>query len=117
MFKLNFLGKSQKGWISSDAVAYEIYKTPNDERQERLWQVEQKANERLELTDAVFQQAESLQKLGFTEYDALHLAFAISAKVDVLLSTDDKLVKRANANFTTLQLKVANPLAWLQEVI
>lgn len=34
-----------------------------------------------------------------------------------MLSTDNKLVKRAGANFTILQLKVANPLAWLQEVI
>lgn len=24
-------------WISSDAVAYEINKAPNEERQERLW--------------------------------------------------------------------------------
>ena len=24
-------------WISSDAAAYEINKTPNEERQERLW--------------------------------------------------------------------------------
>lgn len=110
-------GRNCSSWTNALVCGDEIYKTPNDERQERLWQVEQKANERLELTDAVFQLAESLQKLGFTEYDALHLAFAISAKVDVLLSTDDKLVKRANANFTTLQLKVANPLAWLQEVI
>lgn len=104
-------------WISSDAVAYEIYKTPNEERQERLWQLEQKATERFELNNEVFAQAEALQKLGFTEYDALHLAFTQHAKVDVLLSTDDKLVKRANLNFTVLQLKVANPLAWLQEVI
>ncbi|TXH70789.1 MAG: PIN domain-containing protein [Thiothrix sp.] len=104
-------------WISSDAVAYEIYKTPNEERQERLWQVEQKATERLELTDEVFQQADTLQQLGFTEYDALHLAFAIHAKVDVMLSTDDKLVKRAHANSASLPIKVANPLAWLQEVI
>lgn len=104
-------------WISSDVVAYEIYKTPNEERQERLWLIEQKANERVELTEDIFQQAETIQKLGFTEYDALHLAFAITAQVDVLLSTDDKLIKRAIKHISTLKLKVANPLTWLQEVL
>ena len=104
-------------WISSDAVAYEIYKTPNEERQERLWLLEQKANERIELTECIFQQAATIQKLGFTEYDALHLAFAITAQVDVLLSTDDKLIKKAIKHQATLKLKVANPLAWLQEVL
>lgn len=82
-----------------------------------MWQVEQKAIERLELTDEVFSQAEIIQQLGFTEYDALRLAFAKIANVDVMLTTDDKLVKKANTNIATLQMKVANPLAWLQEII
>ena len=79
-------------WVSSDAVAYEIIKTPSKERQERLWSLESRATERIELTDTILQYAGAIQKLGFTTYDALHLAFALTAHVMYFLSTDDKLL-------------------------
>ena len=104
-------------WVSSDVVAYEINNTPSDERKERLWSMECRASERLELTDAIFQQSEAIQQLGFSTYDALHLAFAEIAEVDIFLSTDDKLLKRAQRCVEQIKVKVANPLAWLQEVI
>ena len=104
-------------WISSDAVAYEISQTPNEERQERLWSLESRSTERLELTDAILQQAETIERLGFTTYDALHLTFAALANVDAFLTTDDKLLKRAQRYPEEIQISVANPLAWLQEVI
>jgi predicted nucleic acid-binding protein len=104
-------------WISSDAVAYEISKAPNEERQERLWALELRATERLELTDAILRQASHHLQFGFKTYDALHLAFAESAKVDVFLTTDDKLLKLAQRHSKELQIAVANPLSWLQEVM
>lgn len=104
-------------WISSDAVAYEISNTPNEERQERLWSLESRATESIELTDTILHHAEAIQTLGFTNYDALHLAFASSVNVDVFLSTDDKLLKRAKRYPEEIKITAANPLAWLQEVI
>jgi predicted nucleic acid-binding protein len=104
-------------WISSDAVAYEISKAPDEERQERLWALELRATERLELTDAILRQASRHLQFGFKTYDALHLAFAESANVDVFLTTDDNLLKRAQRRRKELQVTVANPLSWLQEVI
>ncbi|MEM7536588.1 MAG: PIN domain-containing protein [Chloroflexota bacterium] len=103
--------------LPSDAVAYEISKTPNEERQERLWSLESRSTQCLELTDEILDQAEIFQNLGFTTYDALHLAFAQSANVDVFLSTDDKLVKRAQRYSDDIQIRVDNPLYWLQEVL
>jgi len=50
-------------------------------------------------------------------YDALHLMFAELADVDVFLSTDDKLVKRAQRYGNEITVSVANPLSWLQEVM
>lgn len=103
-------------WISSDAVAYEISKTPNEERQERLWSLELRSTERTEITDSILQRADDLQQLGFTTYDALHLSFAAFANVDVFLSTDDNLLKRAQRHQEEVKIPVANPLSWLQEV-
>lgn len=104
-------------WFSSDAVAYEISKTPNEERQDRLWSLESGATEVLSLTETIYQQSESIQQLGFTSYDAMHLAFALSANVDVFLSTDDKLLKRAKRYPDEIRIAVSNPLSWLQEVM
>ena len=104
-------------WISSEAVAYEINRTPNEERQERLWSLESRSTQRLQLTESILQQAEQLQHLGFTTYDALHLSFAISTDVDVFLTTDDKLLKRAQRYQEEITIRVANPLSWLQEVM
>lgn len=104
-------------WISSEAVAYEINRAPNEERQERLWSLESRSTERLQLTDSILQQAEQLQQLGFTTYDALHLTFAISADIDIFLTTDDQLLKRAQRYQKEIMIPVANPLSWLQEVM
>jgi predicted nucleic acid-binding protein len=104
-------------WISSDAVAYEISRAPNEERQERLWSLQSRSTERLELTNSILQQAAQLQHLGFTTYDALHLAFAEFAEVDVFLTTDDKLLKRAQSFREEIKISVVNPLSWLQEVM
>lgn len=104
-------------WISSDAVAYEIHKTPNEERQERLWSLESRSTKRLQLTNPILQQAEQLEQLGFTTYDALHLAFAAFADADIFLTTDDKLLKRAQRFRAEIKIPVANPLSWLQEVL
>ncbi|MEZ5477492.1 MAG: PIN domain-containing protein [Thiolinea sp.] len=104
-------------WVSSDAIAYEISKTSDEDRQNKLWALESRATEILDLTDAILQHAQTIQQLGFTSYDALHLAFAISADVDIFLSTDDKLLKRAHRYPEVIKITVSNPLSWLQEII
>lgn len=101
--------------FSSDAVAYEISNTPSEERQERLWSLESVATENLVLNDAILRQAEAFNTFGFTNLDALHLAFASSVDVDAFLSTDDKLLKRAQSSPEEIKITVANPLAWFQE--
>ena len=55
--------------------------------------------------------------MGFKSYDALHLACAQDAGVDIFLSTDDKLIKKAIKKKDILKIKVNNPLNWLQGVL
>jgi predicted nucleic acid-binding protein len=50
-------------------------------------------------------------------YDALHVACAEQAQVEVMLTTDDRLVRAAARNADTLKVPVKNPLSWLQEVL
>jgi predicted nucleic acid-binding protein len=69
------------------------------------------------LTDTAISQAQELKALGFRTYDALHLACAEQAAVDIFLTTDDRVLRIATRHTAQLQVRVANPLAWLLEVI
>ncbi len=114
---LNHVEKNDWQWISSDAVLYEIYKTPNDERRERLESLNSRSTSHITVTQNILMRSKKIQTMGFKTYDALHLACAEIARVDVLLSTDDKLLKKANINQDSLEIDIENPLIWLQKVL
>ena len=50
------------------------------------------------MTEKIWTQAEKLGASDFDRYDAIHLAPAENAKVDVFLTTDDNMQKIANRN-------------------
>jgi len=56
--------------------------------------------------------AEELEKSGFDTYDAIHLASAEQAGVDVFLTTDEQIMKVANRNKKLLPFLVENPVKW-----
>ena len=57
-----------------------------------------------------------LESLGFKPFDALHLACAESGNADLLLTTDDQMLRKARSISSQLRVRVENPLTWLQEV-
>lgn len=60
--------------------------------------------------------ARQLQALGFKLWDALHMACAELGQADVFLTIDDKLLNLARRLTGQLNIRVENPLTWLQEV-
>jgi len=58
-----------------------------------------------------------LEDRGFGAVDALHLACAEKAKADVLLTTDDLLLRKSGKYSAMLTVRVANPLTWLEEAL
>ena len=75
----------------------------------------QLATETIPLTEAIKQQANHYQAAGIQTFDAFHLASA-EGKVDIFLTTDDRFLKKAQ-QIPDLQVKVLNPLQWLEEVL
>ncbi len=73
-------------------------------------------HEFVKLDDKTVERSLYLRGKGFSELDALHLACAESAQVDVFLTTDDRLIRRANRLRTVLAVRVLNPLSFLEEV-
>ena len=59
----------------------------------------------------------SLERLGFSTFDALHLAVAEQEEVDVFLTSDDVLVRRARRYISLLRTRVENPLSWYEELV
>jgi hypothetical protein len=96
-------------------LAIEIGRNPDSERRHDVLTLLEFANEVVapQAKDAL--RAESLARLGFGEFDALHLACAELGAVDVFLTTDDGLIRRARRYAEVLHIRVENPVSWYQE--
>jgi predicted nucleic acid-binding protein len=57
-----------------------------------------------------------LEALGYGAFDALHLACAEQAAVDVLLTTDDRFIKQVGRRLGKPTIRVLNPVNWVQEM-
>lgn len=104
-------------WIGSDVLVYELGQTEDVERKERLLLLAGQSHQVIEMTEKILTQAEKLGASGFDSYDAIHLASAENAKVDVFLTTDDNMQKIANRNKKMFSFVVVNPVTWLEEVL
>ena len=72
-----------------------------------------KVDHRIILNQEIDQRSQVLEKLGFGLYDSFHIASAEYAMVDVFLTTDDRLLKKALKYQNLLKVKVDNPVIWL----
>lgn len=104
-------------WIGSEVLSYELGQTADSERKERLLLLARQSHQSIETTEEILDQAEKLEALGFDSYDAIHLASAESAKVDVFLTTDDRMEKAANRSKLVFSFAIVNPVKWLEEVL
>ena len=103
-------------WIGSEALDWEIKQTPDPERQRRVQSLVSHAYHSVPIGTSEVERAGELEAWGIAAFDALHLACAESGGADVLLTTDDKLLRRSAARAAELYVGVANPLTWLREV-
>ncbi len=101
--------------VSSDTVVYEINNTTDEERKDRLLSINDRAKTHITVDEGIFNRTTVIKEMGFTTYDAMHIACAETAQVDIFLSTDKGLVNRASRNESDLLVKIENPLIWIQE--
>lgn len=101
-------------WISSDALIDELDRNPDSERRMGNVALLAFAAEVVVETDQVALRAEALHSVGYGVFDALHLACAEAARVDVLLTTDDSFLRKASRGDGRPRIAVRNPLSWSQ---
>lgn len=103
--------------ISSDVVDFEISRTPDSERRQKVIILTALSKSKIIIDTEIEERAVELEALGFKPFDALHIACAEKSNADILLTTDDSLLYKALRNINRLKVKIENPVKWLMEVI
>ena len=94
--------------LTSEALEFEISRIPDEQRRREATAILTLGSERLTLSDASEQLAESLAQAGLSAIDALHVALAATAGANYFVTADDKLLRRAkslpNLSVTSISL-------------
>ena len=109
---LGFVREGRYFWLSSDVLIDEIERGPQVERKNENRALLTLSSELIQADTHVFDRAIQLQAVGYGAFDALHLASAEVGGADVLLTTDDKFLKRASRDEGGPQVPVRNPISW-----
>ena len=101
--------------LNSEALEYEISRTPNEARRTEVSAVLALADERVEITDEVQVLAETLERLGVQPMDAVHLALAGVGTADFFATCDDDILSRRE-KLPTRTCKIVSLLELVFEV-
>jgi predicted nucleic acid-binding protein len=93
-------------WISSEALWAEVEQMPDRDRRLRVRAMAEGAHQLVVIEQPQVERARALLGLHFKPLDALHLACAEAAGADVVLTTDDRLVRLARRVSGQLRLRV-----------
>jgi predicted nucleic acid-binding protein len=101
---------------ASIALEAEISKTPDLSRRQRVMDSLIIAKPMIPVTKKILQRAREITSLGFKSFDALHISCAELGQADILLTTDDRLLRNAQRHESNLDVRVSNPVIWLMEI-
>jgi predicted nucleic acid-binding protein len=101
--------------LGSEALLFEIDRTPDADRKASAREVLDLASQTIEVSDEIEAHAESLIKVGIKPMDAMHLACASWAKADFFCTCDDRLLKKSK-KVKGLAIEVVSPLQLVAEV-
>jgi predicted nucleic acid-binding protein len=99
--------------VWSYILDYENSKNPFRERREQIGKWKKYANVDIEADDSVIELSKSLNQLGLKNFDALHIACAITAKVDYFLTTDKGILKKSQM---VSDIQIKDPIDFIREV-
>jgi len=100
--------------ISSEALADEVRRIRTIERRLQVQTLLSLSIIEIEMDQRLSLRAAELSRLGYGVYDSLHLAASESVGA-VLLSTDDRFIKRAARRLGRPRTSVSNPVSWIRE--
>ena len=105
-------GKIQLIW--SYILDYENNRNPYIERKVRIHGWKKYAIQDIEENPELLKTANLLNQIGIQKIDSLHIACAVFAKCDYFLTTDDKILQRADQ---IDYIKINDPIDFIKEVM
>ena len=99
--------------VSSEAIAEEISKIPDQKKQVRVEKIASVAKEYIVINEAIITRMHELIRMGGMAMDALHIACAERAGA-VFLTMDDDLITFFKLH-KNIQVLIENPVTWLKE--
>ncbi len=103
-------------WIASDVSMFEAEQNLDLRQRFRVKFLLTYAHQTVDVDVAEAERGKHFESLGFKPFDALHLACAESGRADFFLTTDDRMLRKAQSLSWQLSIRVENPLTWLQEI-
>ncbi|MBL1208973.1 PIN domain-containing protein [Geminocystis sp. GBBB08] len=99
--------------INSEAIEAELKRMTNLDKLKEIKKLLKIAKFKVRLNQEIDERSQEIKKLGFGIYDSFHIACAEYAKVDILLTTDDRFLKKAVRYSKVLKIREENPVSWL----
>jgi hypothetical protein len=112
VFDLISAGKER--WIASTVLEDELSQNADPIRRLDNLKLLTAASLIIAPSDATLLHANTLTRLGFAAYDALHLATAQQADAEWLLTTDDRFLSMAIRKTNNRHPELINPVDYLQ---
>ncbi|MBI4685727.1 MAG: PIN domain protein [Nitrospirae bacterium] len=105
-------GKIQLIW--SYILDYENNRNPYIERKVRINGWKKYALQDIEENPEVLKTANLLNQIGIQKIDSLHISCAVFSKCDYFLTTDDKILQKADQ---IDYIKINDPIGFIKEVL
>ena len=102
-------------WLGSSVLEFEIRRISDQERLRRVREMFTDVSRWVQVDETDIARGEELEALGFSDFDALHLASAERGGAEVFLTTDDKLLRRAERHAGQLRVRAVNPVIWISQ--
>ena len=112
---LRLLRDGEIEWLSSTVLKAETSNNPDAERRHEVEVLLSLATDTITLDSQIIRRATELEAAGYGAFDALHLSSAEAGMADVLLTTDDRFIRRADRAVGSPRVRVLNPVEWLRE--
>ena len=103
--------------VSSEYLLFEVAQTPDVDRARRVTTLLGLAKTTAKASPAVVSRAHALERMGLRGLDALHVASAEGGTADLLVTTDERMLRRTRRASTQLEIEVVTPVEALARLL
>ena len=99
--------------VSSEIVLYEISQILNRDKQDAVLRLSKTAKRIIRVNNLIRERTQEYEAQRIKPIDALHIDSAEKAKVNIFLTTDDRIIKKRDK--LKINFRILNPTRFLYE--